>query len=280
MAMISYASNLEDVMIQRVFSDIPDGCFLDVGASNPVFCSLTYALYEKGWRGVAMEPQDGADQAWQQARPGDLLLKAGAGSKEGELTLYVYAQAGQISSMSQETRAHWERNNMLPTSEIKVPILTLNQVIETHLPDTTIHFMSIDVEGMEMDVLQGLNLDKHRPWLIVLEATLPGSPIPAHHEWEPYLLNHRYAMVYYDGLNRYYLAEEHLDLRERFSLPPNVWDQYMPFAQVQLQQKVNELSAEIAVLQEKLRQAQQVQQAQQQPPQSIEKKSFFSKLIS
>ena len=169
---------------------------------------------------------------------------------------------------------------MLPTSEIKVPILTLNQVIETHLPDTTIHFMSIDVEGMEMDVLQGLNLDKHRPWLIVLEATLPGSPIPAHHEWEPYLLNHRYAMVYYDGVNRYYLAEEHLDLRERFALPPNVWDQYMPFAQVQLQQKVNELSAEIAVLQEKLRQAQQVQQVQQQPPQSIEKKSFFSKLIS
>lgn len=277
MSMISYASNLEDVMIQRVFSDIEDGCFVDVGASNPIFCSLTYALYEKGWRGVAMEPQEGAELAWSQARPGDLLLKAGAGSQEGELTLYLYAQAGQISSMSQATRAHWERNNMLPTSEIKVPIVTLNQVIETHLPNTTIHFMNIDVEGMEMEVLRGLNLNQHRPWLIVLEATEPGSPVLAHHEWEPYLLDHRYEMVYFDGVNRYYLAEEHADLRERFSLPPNVWDNYIPFAQVQLQEQVEELRAEVAALQAQLQQAQQQLRPPAPPP---EKKSFLGRLIS
>lgn len=279
--MISYASNLEDVMIQRVFSDIQEGCFVDVGASNPIFCSLTYALYEKGWRGVAMEPQEGAMEAWEQARPEDVLLKAGAGSQDGELTLYVYAQAGQISSMSPETRAHWESHNMRPTSETKVPIMTLNRVIETHLPDKPIHFMSIDVEGMEIDVLRGLNLEKHRPWLIVLEATLPGSPIPAYQEWEPYLLNHRYMVVYFDGVNRYYLAEEHLDLRERFSIPPNVWDNYMPFAQLQLQQKVDQLNEELAVLQKQLRQAQTQTQTQAQLHTEMQrkskKKSFFSK---
>ncbi len=256
MTIISYASNLEDVMIQRVFSDIPHGCFLDVGASSPIFCSLTYALYEKGWRGVAMEPQEALAAEWKRERPEDVLLRAGAGAENGELTLYLYAQAGQISSMSPETRAHWERHDMVPTSEVTVPVMTLNHVIETHLPNRDIHLLTIDVEGMEMTVLQGLDLSKHRPWLIVLEATLPGSPIPAHHEWEPYLLGNRYAVVYFDGVNRYYLAEERLHLREHFAIPPNVWDRYTPIVQLQLEQKVQQLNEEVAALQKELRQVQ------------------------
>ena len=65
--MICYARNFEDVILQRVFAKVSQGCYLDVGASIPIVDSNTFALYEKGWRGVAMEPLPYRQQ-WEQAR--------------------------------------------------------------------------------------------------------------------------------------------------------------------------------------------------------------------
>ena len=67
--MISYSSNFEDVILQRVFADIAQGSYIDVGASLPIEESNSFALYQKGWRRIAIEPlpyrqawQDGADR--------------------------------------------------------------------------------------------------------------------------------------------------------------------------------------------------------------------------
>jgi hypothetical protein len=77
--------------------------------------------------------------------------------------------------------------------------------------------MSIDVEGMEGEVLAGLDLNKWRPWLMLIEASLPGKDHTLAPEWEAGLLAHDYRLVHDDGANRFYLAAEHSSLEGRFA---------------------------------------------------------------
>jgi len=237
---ICYTRNFEDVILQRVFANIPEGCYVDVGASAPVIDSNTYALYTQGWRGICIDPMRVAD--WAAARPGDVFIAAALGASPGETTFHVYESTLQISTASPETREHWAvRGGIDPSRSVNVPVRTLDDVLDEHLAGRTLHLVSIDVEGMEEDVLRGFDLQRHRPWLILLEAVKPGTAEPNHGAWEPVLLNNGYRMVYFDGVNRFYLAEEQLCLQRSFRLPPNVWDNFIPFRQLQLERRVQEL---------------------------------------
>ena len=216
----------------------------------PIQDSNTYALYQKGWRGVAMEPLPYGQQ-WEQARPEDIFLNAAAGEKTGYLTLHVFDEMQQVSSGSPSNVADWQKFGKRPSRSLEVPMFTLDHVIAKHVPGRALHILCIDVEGMEREVLKGLDLRVHRPWVIVLEATVPGTPLPAHQEWESILLNAGYSMSYFDGLNRFYLAQEQNNLRGAFALPPNVWDQFEMASQIEMQAEIDRLKAKISALEPK-----------------------------
>src|SRR3989344_4003459 len=152
--MICYTRNFEDVILQRVLADIDQGHYVDVGASTPVYDSNTFALYQKGWRGVAIEPLPMCQPWWQQTRPADIFLSVAVSSQPGQLTLHVYDKTEQISSGSSETLAHWQRHGVQPSHSIEVPVLTLNQIIADHLPGKPLLLLSIDGEGMEAEDLK------------------------------------------------------------------------------------------------------------------------------
>jgi FkbM family methyltransferase len=248
--MVCYTRNFEDVMLQRVFSDVAAGRFLDVGASTPITDSNTYALYRKGWRGVAIEPLP-FQEMWARDRPLDVLLSAAAGAQPGRLTLQVFDEANQISSGNQQAVDLWRQHGYQPSRSIDVPVLTLDDVIETHLAGQPLHLVSIDVEGMEAAVLQGLDLRRHRPWVIVLEAVHPGTPWPAHQQWEGLLLEAGYLLCYFDGANRFYLAREQRHLLGHFALPPNVWDGFVPVRQLELEARVAQLEGQLKAARER-----------------------------
>lgn len=67
--------------------------------------------------------------------------------------------------------------------------------------------MKIDVEGFEEQVLKGMNLKLYRPDIFIIEATEPRTFIPAHESWEPHLLSNNYEFIMFDGISRYYVAE-------------------------------------------------------------------------
>jgi len=250
--MICYTRNFEDVILQRVFLDVPQGGYIDVGASVPVLDSNTFALYEKGWRGIAIEPIPDYNDAWQKFRPYDILLNAAVGGVESNLTLHIYDDAPQSSSASVDVQKHLEGAGLRVTRKITIPTLSLNDLINKYFAKKTLHLVSIDVEGMEKDVIQSLDLKSNRPWVIVLEATLPGTSRPNHHSWESYILNSGYWLTYFDGVNRFYLAQEHKHLLGRFALPPNVWDGFRFAKEMILEKQVQQLKAQIEQLQSKL----------------------------
>jgi FkbM family methyltransferase len=228
MKMISYAQNYEDVILMRALASVDKGRYIDVGAQHPINDSVTKAFYEKGWRGINIEPVDQWFKLLQRDRPEDTNLHAVVSSTAGEHVLYEVVDTGLSTGSATFAERHKAGGHEVVRHT--VPGRTLDDVIESGgLAD--IHFLKIDVEGAEGDVLRSISLDRHRPWILVIEATEPNSQVPAYGEWEPLVLTAGYSLVYEDGLNRFYLAEEHGELRDAFRLPPNYFDSFMPYSE-------------------------------------------------
>ena len=224
--MISYTRNFEDVMLVRALSHVQQGFYVDVGASHPVDDSNTYALYGKGWRGIAIEPQPIFNELWQALRPEDELINAAVAATAGETTLFkpvVYGQSATINPSFAEDYAQ----RGIAMEQYPVQVHTLTEVLAQVRPVGEIHLLSIDVEGAEAAALRGLDLQRFRPWLIVLESVLPGVPTLNFAEWEPILLMADYEFVYFDAVNRFYVAKEHAELKAHFDHPPCVWDDFV-----------------------------------------------------
>ena len=109
--------------------------------------------------------------------------------------------------------------------EIVVPRVTLADVLAGC--DGEVHWLKIDVEGAELQVLQGWEPSKVRPWIVLVESTLPLTQAESHKPWEPLLVRKGYKFAYFDGLNRFYVSDEHPELLQALRCGANVFDEYV-----------------------------------------------------
>ncbi len=223
----SFAQNFEDVLLNRCFSELPSGFYVDVGAAAPAAHSVSLNFYLKGWRGLNVEPIPERAQELRWARPRDIVVEAAASDREGRFVLHRTAGAGGLSSLTSEfldTRA--ATNDVWP---IEVNTRTLNDIFAEHGVET-LQFLKIDVEGAEDKVLSGLDLRRWRPIVLLIEAVTPTRPPrPNFDAWESAVVASGYAFVYFDGLNRYYLRNESPEYARCFASPPNAFDPIQRF---------------------------------------------------
>ncbi|MFZ6846089.1 FkbM family methyltransferase [Undibacterium sp. RuTC16W] len=226
MPFISYSQNFEDVLLWRALGHIKNGFYIDVGANDPVEHSVTKAFYDAGWSGINIEPLPKFQLAFQEQRPRDINLAIAAGATEAEITLFdVPAVNGWASNDEAVASAH--KADGFDVIELKVPQRTLSQICAENAATQEIHFLKIDVEGFEGEVLRGADLRKWRPWILIVEATMPNSRVTNHETWEHLIVAHDYHFAYFDGLNRYYVAIEHIELRDILSVQANVFDDFI-----------------------------------------------------
>ena len=220
---ISYAQNFEDIMLWRALKHIANGFYVDVGANDPVVDSVTKLFYDNGWNGINIEP---ILECWEKlvaTRSRDINLRCLAGSREGYETLHIIPNTGLSTVVKDIAIAH--ESEGFNHSSAQMPIKTLTQIIRSQ-NIKHIHFLKIDVEGFEKEVLLGLDLTTIRPWVIVIECTAPLKQEYVHDKWEYIILNSSYKLVYCDGVNNFYLAEEHRVLSGYFEVPPNYADKF------------------------------------------------------
>src|SRR5450759_317606 len=225
MTFVSYAQNFEDVMLWRALKHIEQGFYVDVGAQHPVVDSVSKAFYEHGWRGIHIEPVPEYADLLRQDRPDETVLQLALSDKEGTLELNALPDTG-LSTFNDAYAHRHQKEHGFNVRRIRVPTLTLTQVLQEHA-GKDIHWLKIDVEGYEAQVLKGWDSKHIRPWIIVVEATVPLSQTEAYQTWEQYLTKSRYSFVYFDGLNRFYVAAEHRELAVHFKSPPNVFDEFV-----------------------------------------------------
>jgi FkbM family methyltransferase len=223
MSIVSYAQNFEDVMLWRALGHIEHGLYIDIGAQDPVVDSVSMAFHEHGWRGIHVEPTPHYAELLRQQRPGDKIIQAAVGSTKGILPFFEIPHTG--ISTADATIANQHRKRGFDINEISVPCITLASIFK-ECPAQEIHWLKIDVEGLEERVLRGWGAAKARPWIVVVESTLPLTQTESHESWEALLLARHYSPVYFDGLNRYYVSAAHPELKPAFAAPPNVFDAF------------------------------------------------------
>ena len=218
---LSYAQNLEDYHLARVFADQREGFYIDIGAGHPVADNVSFWFYLQGWRGIAVEPQKNLADLYAHVRPRDTAVCALLGRNTGEADFYEVDRLHGFSSTNEEHAQSAARFGA-EFRTLRLPVTTLAALCEAHAPGR-IDFLKVDVEGAEADVLAGADWTRWRPKVVVAEAVTPGSMAEAWRAWEPLLLAQRYNFAFFDGLNRFYVAEEESSLAERFPSEPTPW---------------------------------------------------------
>ncbi|WP_199430722.1 FkbM family methyltransferase [Qaidamihabitans albus] len=224
--MISYAQNAEDVVLARVFAGQGTGRYVDIGAGDPVLASVTNHFYEQGWSGVNVEPIPAKAQELRQARPRDVTVAVAVGAEPGKATLHVVADEWGWSTLDGELAREYRRDRRWRVDDVEVEVVTLADLLGEHPGE--VDFLKIDVEGAEREVIAGADWTRHRPRVLVVEATRPGSPVPAHEQWEPLLLEVGYRCALFDGLNRFYARADDAEALARLAAPANVFDEFEP----------------------------------------------------
>ena len=164
----SWSQAGEDRLLDRLMHRKATGFYVDIGAHDPVRLSNTKRFYDRGWKGINIEPNPDWHQLFVEERPLDINLCCGAGGAMETLTYYEMEQrALSTFDPQQVTVAESFGGKVKKTHEIKVQ--TLDHIFSEHIRQP-IDFMSIDIEGLEYAALNSNNWDQWRPRLICIEA--------------------------------------------------------------------------------------------------------------
>jgi FkbM family methyltransferase len=154
----------ERQLVRDFFATQSSGFFVEVGANDPHERSQTWHLEQAGWTGILIEPQPDLAEKLRQARKARVYAVACSSPRNGGGVLPFHV-AGPLSSL--------DRDRMAPGSKaeavIEVPIETLDHILQNAAAPPGFDFLSIDVEGHELEVLQGFDIGRWRPRLILLE---------------------------------------------------------------------------------------------------------------
>lgn len=236
--MISYAQNGEDVRLRRAFPEPYRGFYVEVGAFDPSFLSITRHFYDRGWHGVSVEPSPRQHRLIAAARPRDIVLNVAVSDTEGEAVFHESEGEG-LSTLELDEAERFRRDGFRGGS-YKVRLRTLRSICEEFVREP-IDFLTVDVEGHEGAVLRGADFQRFRPKVAVIEATRPRTTEPTHQKWERLLLDADYRFVAFDGVSRYYVAAEHPELFEKVAVPPSALDGYVPEGQARVQAELARL---------------------------------------
>ncbi len=227
---ISYAQNLEDYHLWQAFAGEPAGFYIDIGGGHPVADNVSFAFYEAGWRGIVVEPQTALADLYPKVRPRDIAVAALVGRGAGEADFHLVERLHGFSTTIEKHAAGAQAFGA-GYNTTRLPMQTLAGLCELHAGGD-IAFLKIDVEGAEADVLAGGDWRRFRPKVVLAEAVAPGSGEPNWAEWEPFLIGQGYRFVLFDGLNRFYVAEEQPALLARFPKEKADWGAVLHYYEV------------------------------------------------
>ena len=214
---LSYAQVGEDLVLWHIAYDvlgIKQPTYMDIGAHHPVINNNTFLFYERGSRGVLVEPNPALHGVLASVRPGDTLLRAGIGAtQQAEADYYIIggSEDGQLNTFSREeadqlvarSRGHYSIERV-----IKVPLLNINDVMQKQW-NAAPNVLSVDTEGFDLPILRSLDFKRLRPDVVVAETQELGGRVP-NVELLEFMVEHGYQVRGGSFVNTVFVDRRHI----------------------------------------------------------------------
>ena len=184
------------------------GTFVDVGCNTPVRYSNTFELYLQGWRGINIDANAGLIDQCKRVRKKDISLCEAVSNEEREV-IFHKSKESAVSTIDEERLLEWKKNwEFADEDQERLVTKTLTSILDAHLPDdSNVDLLTIDVEGHDLQVLQGLNLMKYRPKVIVIE--IHDMNTVSHNNLYNHLSANGYTLKAFAVLSAYFVDDEY-----------------------------------------------------------------------
>ena len=167
-----YSQEGEDLIVARLFDGISNGFFVDVGAHHPIRHSNTYLLYRRGWRGINIDATPGSMAEFRRLRPRDINIECLVANDLSPQRFYGFNESALNTASGRLAHERpLENANYQITSEVDLRPRPLASLLDEFLPHgMAIDLMSVDVEGLDLDVLRSNDWGRYRPKLLLVEV--------------------------------------------------------------------------------------------------------------
>jgi FkbM family methyltransferase len=170
---LSYSQCGEDIIISYIFKQlgIKKPSYLDLGAHHPKYLSNTYLLYKNGGVGVCVEPDPTLFKVIKNSRKRDTCLNIGVGidSENKDADFYIMSAKTLNTFSKKEAERFVNNEGQKIESIIKISTLTVNKIISENFKNKP-NFISVDIEGLDFEVLKSFNFQKYRPEVFCVET--------------------------------------------------------------------------------------------------------------
>jgi FkbM family methyltransferase len=161
----------EDLILRHLFDmlEIARPRYIDIGAHHPWYFNNTYLFYRQGCSGVNIEPDPALHATLRRGRPRDVNLNVGIGPAEGELDFHVMSVRTLNTFSAAEAKRYVEQHGISIVETRRIPVRTFAQAVDAHFgaaPD----LVSLDVEGMDYEVLRSIDFSRYRPHVFCVET--------------------------------------------------------------------------------------------------------------
>lgn len=166
----SYSISAVDLVIDRLFSNIKKGIYVDIGCNHPIKYNNTYLLYKRGWDGINIDLDKKSIVQFNKLRKNDTNINTLVTSKDDEEKLfYFYHERSAINTISKDLA---DSRTTKPKKVLKLKGKTINTIIEsTRYKNKKINLISIDIENYEYEALENFDFHKYKVDAIVAEIT-------------------------------------------------------------------------------------------------------------
>ncbi len=167
---LSYAQNGEDIILKRLFHGKKNGFYVDIGAHHPMRFSNTYLFYRAGWNGINIDASADSIKLFKYFRQRDTNILSGVGFDKRDMIYYRFNESAlNTFSFSEAIIKDVYPNKII--EKVSVSVDRLDNLLDIYLPQgKDIDFLTVDVEGFDLEVLRSNNWDLYRPKILLLES--------------------------------------------------------------------------------------------------------------